>query len=87
MMGLYPRKGTIAVGSDADIVIFDPDSTLTLSAATHHSRVDYSLYEGREVTGVPTTVLVRGEPVLVDRQFVGKAGSGQFLKRSLYQSL
>ena len=85
MMGLYPRKGTIAVGSDADLVIFDPSRTETISAATHHSRIDYSLYEGLEVTGVPTTVLVRGEPVLVDRQFVGKPGSGQFLKRSLYQ--
>jgi dihydropyrimidinase len=87
MMGLYPRKGTIAVGSDADLVIFDPNATQTISAATHHSNMDYSLYEGREVTGVPTTVLVRGEPVLVDRQFVGKAGSGRFLKRDLYQSL
>lgn len=87
MMGLYPRKGTIAVGSDADLIIFDQNQTLTISAATHHSRVDYSLYEGLEVTGVPTTVLVRGEPVLVDRQLVGKPGHGQFLKRSLYQSL
>ena len=87
MMGLYPQKGTIAVGSDADLVIFDPDATLVLSAATHHSAIDYNLYEGREVTGVPVTVLVRGEPVLVDRQFVGKSGGGRFLKRSLYQSL
>jgi len=87
LFGLYPRKGTIAVGSDADLVIFDPNERLTLSAATHHSRIDYSLYEGLEVTGVPTTVLVRGQPVLVDRQFVGKAGFGQFLKRDLYQSL
>ena len=62
------------MGSDADLVIFDPEATLTLSAETHHMRMDYNLYEGREVTGVPTTVLVRGEPVLVDRQFVGKAG-------------
>jgi dihydropyrimidinase len=87
MMGLYPKKGTIAVGSDADIVIFDPSLTQTISASTHHSKSDYSLYEGLEVTGLPTTVLLRGEPVLVDRQFVGKAGSGQFVKRSLYQRL
>jgi dihydropyrimidinase len=87
MMGLYPRKGTIAVGSDADLVIFDQHATQTISARTHHSKTDYSLYEGMEVTGVPATVLVRGEPVIVDRQFVGKAGSGQFLKRSLYQRL
>jgi dihydropyrimidinase len=85
--GLHPRKGTIAVGSDADLVIFDPNATQTISAATHHSKMDYSLYEGMEVTGVPTTVLVRGEPVLVDRQFVGTPGSGRFLKRDLYQSL
>jgi dihydropyrimidinase len=87
MMGLYPRKGTIAVGSDADLVIFDPDAKQTISAATHHSKTDYSLYEGRQVTGVPVTVLLRGEPLVVDRQFVGKPGSGRFLKRDLYQSL
>jgi dihydropyrimidinase len=87
MMGLYPRKGTIAVGSDGDLVIFDANATLTISASTHHMRMDYSLYEGMQVTGVPQTVLVRGEPVLVDRQFVGKRGSGKFLKRDLYQAL
>lgn len=87
MMGLYPKKGTIAVGSDADLVIFDQNASMTISAATHHSKMDYSLFEGTEVSGVPVTVLVRGEPVLVDRQFVGKAGSGRFIKRSLYQRL
>jgi dihydropyrimidinase len=85
LMGLYPRKGTIAVGSDADIVVFDPSRTTTISASTHHSRVDYSLYEGRKVTGVPVTVLLRGTPVIEDEQLVGQRGAGQFIKRAQFQ--
>jgi dihydropyrimidinase len=85
LMGLYPRKGTIAVGSDADIVVFDPSKPTTISASTHHSRVDYSLYEGREVTGVPVTVLLRGKPVIDEGQLVGQPGDGRFLKRAPFQ--
>jgi dihydropyrimidinase len=82
IFGLFPRKGTIAPGSDADIVIFDPNRTQTLSARTHHMKVDYNPYEGREVTGVTETVLSRGR-VIVDRgKFVGRAGAGSFLKRA-----
>ena len=84
-MALYPRKGTIAVGSDADLVVFDPSQTMTISAKTHHSLVDYSLYEGLEVTGVPQTVLLRGTPVIEDGQLVGKRGAGQFIKRTPFQ--
>ena len=61
IFGLFPRKGTIAPGSDADIVIFDPNRTITLSAKTLHMKVDYNPYEGRQVTGVTETVLSRGQ--------------------------
>jgi dihydropyrimidinase len=81
IFGLWPRKGTIAEGSDADIVLWDPDKRVTLSATAHHMRVDYSLYEGRTITGAPETVLSRGE-VIVDRGvFLGRRGRGRFLKR------
>jgi dihydropyrimidinase len=81
MFGLFPRKGTIAVGSDADIVVFDPERVQTISAATHHMNVDYSAYEGRKVQGTVETVLSRGHVVVEAGEFKGKAGAGQFLKR------
>src|SRR5256714_9625266 len=81
MFGLFPRKGTIAVGSDADIVIFDPDKEQTLSAKTHHMNVEYSAYEGKTVRGVCETVLSRGRVVIEQGQFTGQPGAGQFLKR------
>jgi dihydropyrimidinase len=82
IFGLFPRKGTIAPGSDADIVVFDPNKKLTLGAKTLHMRVDYNPYEGREVTGVTDTVLSRGKLVIEGGTFVGRAGAGSFLKRS-----
>ena len=82
LFGLYPRKGTIAPGSDADLVIWDPNAEHTISAKTHHMRVDYSMFEGWTVKGNARTVLSRGE-VIVDRdQFLGRAGRGGFLKRA-----
>src|SRR5215831_15469608 len=81
IFGLFPRKGTIAVGSDADIVIFDPNTEHTISAATHHMRVDYSAYEGRKVRGVTEIVLSRGNVIIENGEFKGKAGDGKFLKR------
>jgi dihydropyrimidinase len=81
MFGLFPRKGTIAVGSDADIVIFDPDREQTISAATHHMNVDYSAYEGKTIKGVVETVLSRGRVVIENGEYKGKQGDGQFLKR------
>src|SRR5450631_3707492 len=84
LFGLYPRKGTIAVGSDADLVIFDPNRKHTISAATHHMRVDYSMFEGIQVTGMPDAVLSRGRVVVEGDKFLGRADAGEFLKRALY---
>ncbi len=84
LFGLYPKKGTIAVGADADIVIFDPNMERIISAETHHMAVDYSAYEGMKVTGEPVSVLSRGEFVVRDKKFVGKIGVGQYLKRAKY---
>ena len=82
IFGLFPRKGTIAPGSDADIVVFDPNRTVTLAARTLHMKVDYNPYEGRQVTGATDTVLSRGRVIIEDGKFVGKSGGGAFLKRS-----
>jgi dihydropyrimidinase len=87
MFGLYPRKGTIAPGSDADIVVYDPALRHVLSAETHHMAVDYSAYEGREVQGGVSTVLSRGEILVSDGQWHGQAGRGQFLPRGASQYL
>ena len=85
--GLFPEKGTIAVGSDADIVVFDPNRTETISVnntCTHHMNVDYNTYEGFEVTGFTETVLSRGKVIIDNCEYVGKKGDGHFLKRGLY---
>ncbi|MEU0182935.1 dihydropyrimidinase [Streptomyces sp. NPDC006207] len=87
MFGLYPRKGTIAPGADADIVIYDPDAEQVMSASTHHMNVDYSAYEGRRITGRVDTVLSRGEPVIDGREYVGRAGHGQYTPRGTCQYL
>jgi len=84
LFGLYPKKGTIAVGSDADVVIFDTKRKHTISAETHHMRVDYSMFEGITVTGMPDIVISRGKILVENNSFFGKAGSGNFLKRSTY---
>jgi dihydropyrimidinase len=81
LMGMFPKKGTIAVGSDADIVVWDPKATQTLSAKTHHMRVDYNPYEGRKVKGKATTVLSRGEVIVDKDRWLGKKGRGKFIKR------
>ncbi len=81
IFGLFPRKGTIAVGSDADIVIFDPNEEMTITAKEHHMNVDYSCYEGMRVRGVTKTVLSRGDVVIEEGQYVAKPGRGSFLKR------
>ena len=80
LFGLYPRKGTVAVGSDADLVVFDPRSKVTISAATHHSKSDYNLYEGTEVTGSPEVVLLRGNVLVENDELVASPGIGQFVR-------
>ena len=80
MFGLYPRKGVIAPGSDADIVIYDPQARQVLSAQTHHMNVDYSAYEGMEITGRVDTVLSRGQVVIDGGEYHGTAGHGQYLQ-------
>ncbi len=82
LFGMYPTKGSICVGADADIVVYDPNRTHTISAATHHMDVDYSCYEGRSVQGASDIVLSRGTVIVRDGQFSGRKGHGQFIKRS-----
>ncbi|WP_101843520.1 dihydropyrimidinase [Halobacillus sp. Marseille-P3879] len=82
--GLFPQKGTITVGADADLVIFDPTVERTISVETSHMAADYNPFEGMEVTGQPVSVLSRGEFVVRDKEFVGKLGSGKYLKRARY---
>jgi dihydropyrimidinase len=84
LFGLYPRKGTIAVGSDADIVVWDPEKPLTISAQSHHTNVNYNLFEGTKVTGAPQAVLVRGQVIVENDELVGKPGDGQFVKRARF---
>ena len=83
MFGLYPKKGTIAPGTDADIVIFDPNGTKTISAESHHMDVDYSCYEGLQVTGIVDTVLSKGRVIIQDDAYHGAPGHGSYLKRGL----
>ena len=82
IFGLWPRKGTIAVGSDGDLVVWDPDRRVTLSASTLHMRVDYNPYEGRVTTGAPLVVISRGDVIVDHGIFTGARGRGRFVKRT-----
>ncbi len=82
LFGMYPRKGSVSIGADADLVIYDPNRTRTISAASHHMAVDYSCYEGRQVTGASDIVLSRGSVIVRDGTFTGRTGHGRFIKRA-----
>ncbi|WIG59102.1 MAG: dihydropyrimidinase [Ktedonobacterales bacterium] len=84
LFGIYPQKGVIAPGSDADVVVWDPKATHTISAKTHHQRTDYNLYEGMKMTGMPVVVLSRGRALVRDGQWQGEPGAGKFLKRQRF---
>lgn len=87
IFGLYPRKGAIAVGSDADLVIFNPDRREIISVnnpVTHHMNVDYNAYEGFEVQGIAETVISRGKVIVRDCKYIGRKGDGKYLKRKPY---
>ena len=86
MFGLFPRKGAITVGSDADVVLFDPEAEATISASTHHMRVDYNCFEGMRVRGLPEVVMQRGEVLVESGRFLGKPGQGRFLARGAFPS-
>lgn len=81
IFGLYPEKGTIAVGSDADLVIFDPQAEKTLTKKILHEKVDYTPYEGIKLKGFPVSTIVRGEVIVENGVFIGKSGRGKLLKR------
>ncbi|MBI5507769.1 MAG: dihydropyrimidinase [Deltaproteobacteria bacterium] len=87
LFGLYPKKGTVAVGSDADLVVWDPERKQSLRARDLHMRVDYSPYEGRTTQGAPTHVLSRGNVIVENGKFLGKAGAGRYLRRAAFRAL
>ena len=87
IFGLYPRKGTIAVGADADLVVYDPTTTGTRSAKTHHSRCDRSIFEGFKVKGSPSHVVVNGRVQFADGKLKVERGAGRFVKRSVTHTL
>ena len=85
LFGLAPQKGSIAIGADADLVIWNPHAELVLTPAVLHQNVDYTINQGRTVRGLPETVLLRGEVIVERREFVGRVGNGRFLHRARFE--
>jgi dihydropyrimidinase len=81
LFGLYPRKGTIAVGADADLVVWEPERSQTIDGAAMYSRAGYSLYDGRHVTGWPVYTISRGDVVLDDTGVTAERGRGRWIRR------
>jgi len=81
ILNLYPKKGAVLVGADADLVVFDPEKEKTISAATQQSAIDYNVFEGKPVKGLPRYVLTRGRVAVMDGEMRGEEGHGQFVGR------
>ena len=81
IFGMYPQKGTLEVGSDADILVWDPEQEKVMSVATTHMRIDYNVYEGMQVRGVPVQVYLRGKKIVDGDEWLGEKGSGRFIRR------
>ncbi|MCC6007725.1 MAG: amidohydrolase family protein, partial [Rhodobacteraceae bacterium] len=81
IFGMYPRKGAVAVGAEADLVVWDPEKSRTITAATQQSAIDYNVFEGKEVTGLPRFTLSRGRVMMQDGEMHGQEGHGQFVAR------
>lgn len=86
LFNIYPRKGIVAVGADADLVVWDPTGSKTLSAKTHHSKNDFNIFEGRTVQGIPTYTVSQGNLVWVNGELRAQAGAGRYIKRPAFGS-
>ncbi|WP_288077622.1 amidohydrolase family protein, partial [Pseudomonas sp.] len=87
IFNLYPRKGAIRVGADADLVLWDPEGTRTISAKTHHQNVDFNIFEGKTVRGVPSHTISQGKLVWADGDLRAERGAGRYVERPAYPSV
>ncbi|MEN1620454.1 dihydropyrimidinase, partial [Pseudomonas aeruginosa] len=87
IFNLFPRKGAIRVGADADLVLWDPQGSRTLSAATHHQRVDFNIFEGRTVRGIPSHTISQGKLLWAAGDLRAEPGAGRYVERPAYPSV